>query len=74
MQNKEDSERNIIVTKVPTLTTIDKNAKREYSIHRFPTIRESSMRFTKVKCNEMVVDSRATSIFPLERGALVNYL
>ena len=40
----------------------------------FPTIRESSMRFTKVKCNGMIVDSRATSIFPLERGALVNYL
>ena len=31
---------------------------------RFLTIRESSMRFTKVKCNGMVVDSRATSIFP----------
>lgn len=40
----------------------------------FPTIRESSMRFTKVKCNGMVVDSRATSIFPLERGAIGNYL
>ena len=36
-------EKEHFVTKVPTLTTIDKNAKREYSIHRFQTIRERTV-------------------------------
>ncbi len=47
---------------------------KEYDMVRFPTIRESSMRFAKVKYNGMVVDSRATSIFPVEHGEPVNYL